>query len=208
LGRVNDKLQTNDDCDSGKKGLVRVESSSDDDIVHETVKEMHEILVKVSPFNPFRTDKTGNKRRLRSVPSIVKRVNSTDANADEQLLTELRKGNGVDKEVHNGSDHETSSSSETLAQSGHRTSSKSKGRGKVDQSLSLVKQVIGSKITGDGLVVKKRQVLGTQAASSTRNFKVSKNALLVNKNLLKGQKLLRHFPVFGSLHVEVQRRIH
>ena len=63
----------------------------------------------------------------------------------------------MDKEVHNGSDHETSSSSETLSQDGHRTRSKSKGRGKVDQSLSLTKRVIGSKITGAGLVVKKRQ---------------------------------------------------
>ncbi len=27
LGRVNDKLQTNDDCDSGKRGLERAESS-------------------------------------------------------------------------------------------------------------------------------------------------------------------------------------
>ena len=67
-GRVNDKLQTNDDCDSGKQGLERAESSdaessnadlslvpnidqedvvvntadddsSDDDIVDKTVKE-------------------------------------------------------------------------------------------------------------------------------------------------------------------------
>ena len=81
MGRVNDKLQTNDDCDSGEKGLVRTESSdegssiadsslvpnihqeevvvnvdddsSDDDIVDETVKEMHEILVKVPPFQSF-----------------------------------------------------------------------------------------------------------------------------------------------------------
>ena len=78
-GRVNDKLQTNDDCDSGQQGLERAESSdaessnadlslvpnidqedvvdaadddsSDDDIVDETVKEMHEILVKVPPFS-------------------------------------------------------------------------------------------------------------------------------------------------------------
>ena len=74
-GRVNDKLRSNGDCDSGKKGLERAESSdeessntdsslvpnidqedvvmdadddsSDDDIVDETGKEMHEILVKV-----------------------------------------------------------------------------------------------------------------------------------------------------------------
>jgi hypothetical protein len=51
----------------------------------------------------------------------------------------------------------------------------------------------------------KRQVLGTQAASSTRNFKVSKNALLANKNLLKGQQLLRLFPGFGNYYGTVKR---
>jgi hypothetical protein len=125
LGRVNDKLQTNDDCDSEKQELERTESSdaessntdtslvpnidqeevvvdvdddsSDDDIVDETVKVMREISVKVSPFNPFLTDKAGKKSSLRTVSSIVLCVNSTDANADEHLLNELRKGNGEDK---------------------------------------------------------------------------------------------------------------
>jgi hypothetical protein len=125
--------------------------------------------------------------------------------ADEQLLNELRKGNGEDKEVRDGSDLEASSSSEALAQAGHHTRSKSKGRGEVRQTLSLGKRVVGSRITGAGLVVKKRQVLGTKKASLTRNFKVSKNALLVNKNLLKGQKLLRHFPGFGNYYGTVKR---
>ena len=234
LGRVNDKLQTNDDCESGKQGLERAESSdeessnadsslvpnigqedvvvdaadddsSDDDIVDETVKEMHEILVKVSPFNPLCVDKSVKKRSLRTVPSIVWRVNSKDANADEQLLNELRKGNGGDKQGMDASDLEASSSSETLTQTGHHTRSKSKGRGKVRQTLSLGKRVVGSRISGAGLVVKKRQVLGTKKASLTRNFKVSKNALLVNKNLLKGQKLLRHFPGFGNYFGTVKR---
>jgi len=120
------------------------------------------------------------------------------------LFSELRKGNGEDGE-HDVSDHEASSSSEALAQAGHRTRSKSKSRGKEAQPLSLAKRVIGSKITGAGLVVKKRQVLGTKTASSTRNFKVSKNALLVNKNLLKGQQLLRHFPGFGNYYGTVKR---
>ena len=162
LGRVNDKLQTNDDCGSGEKGLVRAESSaeessiadsslvpnihqeevvvnvdddsSDDDIVDETVKEMHEILVKVPPFNPLRADKAVKKRSLRPVPSIVWRVNSKETNADEQLLNELRKGNGGDKEGMDASDLEASSSSEALSQAGHHTHSKSKGRGKVIQT--------------------------------------------------------------------------
>ena len=53
--------------------------------------------------------------------------------------------------------------------------------------------------------MKRRQVLGIKTASSTRNFKVSKNALLVNKNLLKGQQLLRHFPGFGNYYGTVKR---
>ena len=95
----------------------------------------------------------------------------------------MRKGNGEDKEVHDGSDLEASSSSEALEQTGHRVYSKSKGRGKVVQTLSLGKRVLGSSISGTGLVVKRRQVLGTKKASLVRNFKVSKNALLVNKYL-------------------------
>jgi hypothetical protein len=38
------------------------------------------------------------------VSSIVRHVNSKDANDDEELLNELRKRNGEDKEVHDGSD--------------------------------------------------------------------------------------------------------
>ena len=133
------------------------DDSSDDDIVDETVKEMHEILVKVPPFNPLRAAAEASKKRnLRPVPSIARRVNSTEANADEQLLSELRKGNGEDGE-HDSSDHEASSSSEALAQAGHRTRSKSKSRGKEAQPLSLAKRVIGSKITGAGLVVNFRE---------------------------------------------------
>ena len=99
------------------------DDSSDDDIVDETVKEMHEILVKVPPFNPLRAaSEASKKRNLRPVPSIARRVNSTEADADEQLLSELRKGNGEDEE-HDSSDLEASSSSEALAQAGHRTRS-------------------------------------------------------------------------------------
>ena len=117
----------------------------------------------------------------------------------------LRKGNGGDKEGMDGSDLEASSSSEALAQAGHHTRSKSKGRGKVVQTLSLAKRVAGSSISGTGLVMKRRQVLGPKKASLTRNFRVSKNAFLVNKNLLKGQKLLRHFPGFGNYYGTVKR---
>ncbi len=41
--------------------------------------------------------------------------------------------------------------------------------------------------------------MSDKEASSTRNFKVSKNALLVNKNLLKGLKLLRAVSWFWRL---------
>jgi hypothetical protein len=149
LGRVNDKLQTNDDCDSGKRGLERAESSDEESS-------------NADSFNPLCVDKASMKSILRTVPSIVRRVNCTDANADEQLLNELRKGNGEDKEVRDGSDLEASSSSEALAQAGRRTRSKSKGRGKAEQPLSLAKRVIGSKNTGARLVVKRRQVATVQ----------------------------------------------
>ena len=118
----------------------------------------------------------------------------------------LRKGNGGDKEGMDVSDQEASSSSEASAQAEHRTRSKSKGRGKVEQTLPLAKRVVGSKIAGAGLVVKRSQVLGTKKASSTRNSKVSTNALLVDKNLLKGQKLLKHFfPGVGNYYGTVER---
>jgi hypothetical protein len=59
------------------------------------------------------------------------------------------------------SDHEVSSSSETPAWvGGHRARSKAKGRGKVEGTLSLGKQVIVSKITGAVIVVKKGKYLG------------------------------------------------
>jgi hypothetical protein len=84
LGRVNDKLRTND-------VVVTVHNDSSDD-------------------------------------DIVKRVNSTDENVDEQLLDKLRKGNGGDREVMDVSNHEASSSSEAPAVAGHRiTRSKSRG---------------------------------------------------------------------------------
>jgi hypothetical protein len=197
------------------------DESSDDDIVDETVKEMHEILVKVPPLSPVRAaGEASTKRNLRPVPSITRRVNSTEANTDEQLLSELRKGNGQEAE-HDSSDLHASSLCEALSKAGHRTRSRSRSRGKEAQPLSLAKRVIDSKITGAGLVVKRRPVLETKTASSTRNFKVSKSALLVNKNLLKGQQLLRHCPGLGdcygtvnrfnlerNTYTEVERRLH
>ena len=53
--------------------------------------------------------------------------------------------------------------------------------------------------------MKRRQVLGTKKVSLTRNFKVSKNSPLVNKNLSKGRKLQRYFPVFGNYYDTVKR---
>ncbi len=57
------------------------------------------------------------------VDETVKEMHS-DANADEHLLNELRKGNGEDKEVRDGSDHIVRDPGQV-----------SKGRGKVEQGL-------------------------------------------------------------------------
>ena len=48
-------------------------------------------------------------------------------------------------------------------------------------------------------------MLVTKKVSSTRNFKVSKTDLLVNKSPLKSQKLLRHFPGVGNSYDTVKR---
>ena len=100
------------------------DDSSDDDVVDETVKEMHDILVKIPPFNPLRSDSAAGRAgmRLRSVPSTVKRIKSTEDSVDEQILSELTMGmQEVDKEGMDVPDHEASSSSEARATAGqHR----------------------------------------------------------------------------------------
>ncbi len=60
----------------------------------ETVKEMHDILVKIPPFNPLRSDSTTGRDGMcvRSVPSTVKRIKSTEDSVDEQILGELTMG--------------------------------------------------------------------------------------------------------------------
>jgi hypothetical protein len=105
---------------------------SDDDIVDETVKEMHDILVKISPFNPLHSDTVAGRTDmcLHPVPSTVRRTKSTEDSVDEQILGELTKEmQEVDKEGMDVPDHEDSSSSEARATVGqHRyTHSKSGG---------------------------------------------------------------------------------
>ncbi len=61
------------------------DDSIDDDVVDETVKEMHDILVKIPPFNPLRSDSATGRTgiRLRPVPSTVKRTKSTEDSVDK-----------------------------------------------------------------------------------------------------------------------------
>jgi hypothetical protein len=150
LGRVNIKLLTGnfDSGNSAEKDETSAEENSDtfsdlvlnigqenvvvnvnddfsdDDIVDETVKEMHDILVKISPFNPLRSDTAAGRAgmRLQPVPSTVRRTKSTEDSVDEQILGELTKGmHEVDKEGMDVPDHEASSSSEARATAGqHR----------------------------------------------------------------------------------------
>ena len=60
------------------------DDSSNGDIVDETVKECMRSWYLL--FTLFRANKASNKRKLRPVPSIVKRVNSTEANANSFLM--------------------------------------------------------------------------------------------------------------------------
>ena len=65
--------------------------------------------------------------------------------------------------------------------------------------------MVNSKITGavQKALVAKIASKGTQGSRTI--FKVSKNALLVDKSLLKGQRLIRHFPGFGNFYDTVKR---
>ncbi len=105
---------------------------SDDDIVDETVKEIHDILVKISPFNPLCSDTVAGRAgiRLHPVPSTVRSTKSTKDSVDEQILGELTKGmQEVDKEGMDVPDHEASSSSEDRATAGQHRYSHSKSGG-------------------------------------------------------------------------------
>ncbi len=105
---------------------------SDDDIVDETIKEMDDILVKISPFNPLRSDTAAGRAgmRLQSVASTVRRTKSTEDSVDEQILGELTKGmQEVDKEGMDVPDHEASSSSEARATAGQHRNTYSKSGG-------------------------------------------------------------------------------
>jgi len=64
---------------------------------------------------------------------------------------------------------------------------------------------VNSKITGavQKALVAKKASKGTQGSRTI--FKISKNTLFVDKNLLKGQRLLRHFPGFGNSYGTVKR---
>ena len=235
LGRVNKKLLTGnfDSGNSAEKDETSVEEnsdtfsdlvpnigqedvvvsidddSSDDDVVDETVKEMHDILVKIPPFNPLRSDSAAGRvgMRLRPVPSTVKRIKSTEDSVDEQILGELTMGmQEVDKEGMDVPDLEASSSSEARATAGQHRHTHSKSGGissKRHPPQPLAKRIVNSKITGAAALVTKKASKGTQGSRTI--FKVSKNALFVNKNLLKGQRLLRHFPGFGNFYGTVKR---
>jgi hypothetical protein len=108
------------------------DDSSDDDVVDETVKEMHDILVKIPPFNPLHSDSTSGHAGmcLRPVPSTVKRIKSTEDSVDEQILGELTMGiQEVDKEGIDIPDLEASSSSEAHATTGQHLYTHSKSGG-------------------------------------------------------------------------------
>ena len=59
-----------------------------------TVKGMHDILVKISPFNPLHSDTVAGHSgmSLHPVPSTVRCIKSTEDSVDVQILGELTKG--------------------------------------------------------------------------------------------------------------------
>lgn len=92
-----------------------------------------------------------------------------------------------------------------LVNIGIRTQSRGESAPKRHPPQPLAKRIVNSKITGavQKALVAKKASKGTLGSRTI--FKVSKNALLVDKNLLKGQRLLRHFPGFGNFYGTVKR---
>jgi hypothetical protein len=56
--------------------------------VDKTVEGMHQVLVKVPVFNPLCIEET-RKLKLRPIPTVMKRINAVEDDADEQILEQL-----------------------------------------------------------------------------------------------------------------------
>jgi hypothetical protein len=94
--------------------------SSEDDVVDKTVEEMQQVLVKVPAFNPLRTEEA-RKLKLLPIPTVMKRVNAVEDDADEQILEQLGENEVVGMRQDVDPVQEVQSSSRTRTPGGRRS---------------------------------------------------------------------------------------
>ena len=229
LGRVNDRLKANscnngtvqasdsggnpkssDEGDSEDEGglipdIIQDDinlvddgaESSDDDVVDKTVEEMQQVLVKVPAFNPLRTEEA-RKLKLLPIPTVMKRVNAVEDDADEQILEQLGENEVVGMRQDVDPVQEVQSSSRTRTPGGRLTRSSSR-RG---DTATLASRIVSSQKSGKPML----RLPGVKLKLNTNSsFKVSRTALLSNKLLLVGRRLLRYFPSVGNFYGTVKR---
>jgi hypothetical protein len=157
---------------------------------------MQQVLVNVPAFNPLCIEEA-RKLKLLPIPTVMKRVNAVEDDAYEQILEQLGE-NEVEMRQDEDPVQEVQSSSRTQSSGGRLTRSSSR-RG---DTVTLASRIVNSHKSGWSMLRLHGVKLKLNAYS---NFKVSRTALLSNKLLLVGRRLLRYFPSVGNFYGTVKR---
>ena len=134
--------------------------------------------MKVPAFNPLRTEEA-RKLKLLPIPTVMKRINAVEDDADEQILDQLGE-NEVEMRQDEDPVQEVQSSSRTRTTGGRLTRSSSR-RG---DTATLASRIVSSQKSGKPILRLPGVKLKLNANSS---FKVSRTSLLSNKLLLVGR---------------------
>ena len=127
----------------------------------------------------------------------MKRINAVEDDADEQILDQLGE-NEVEMRQDEDPVQEVQSSSRTRTPGGCLTRSSSR---RVD-TATLASRIVNSQKSGKPML----RLPGVKLKlNSNSSFKVSRTALLSNKLLLVGRRLLRYFPSVGNFYGTVKR---
>jgi hypothetical protein len=138
------------------------------------------------------------KLKLLPIPTVMKRVNAVEDDAYEQILEQLGENEVVGMRQDVDPVQEVQSSSRTRTPGGRLTRSSSR-RG---DTATLASRIVSSQKSGKPMF----RLPGVKLKlNSNSSFKVSRTALLSNKLLLVGRRLLRYFPSVGNFYGTVKR---
>jgi hypothetical protein len=116
--------------------------SSEDDVVDKTVEELEQVLVKVLVFNPLRTEEV-RKLKVLPIPTVMKRINAVEDDADEQILEQLGE-NEVEMRQDEDPVQEVQSSTRTRSP-GESLTRSSSSRG---DTATLASRIVSSQTSG------------------------------------------------------------